>query len=425
MTTGKPYPQQSLPLRTFHRGAFLLLVIAIQWNGCSASRFLTRREPALDAEMSKQQLVEHVNRNILGTESTPGLSAWKTSDAKVQVTGIPFPLPASVAVEAPLNIRIVVHHPISGAQEVDLGSNRERFWLWTKEQSEVITSRHEDIELALQQFEMPIQIQPEWLMEVFGVIPLDEAEFTLQHPNSKEPVIDLVAIRQSPTGGQVERVIRINTFSGQIQEHQIRNTNGEVIASATLDQYVKMPNGTHLPTTVKIRWPVAQTEMKITLGHPEVNPPSFATASALWNMPDVPGAKVVDIGEMSRKAVMARNSSRSAGGDDHAENIRRLRHAKETPLAQPIGKVALAPSRQLEAPHPTGSSPPRNSQIPASQPMTGLSPRKITAEDDGLPEWARGHTTNKPQNSTAVWRPSEYSEATWRSSSVPPPRELE
>lgn len=404
-----------------------LFAVISSLTGCSLDRFRLRQAQVFEADVSKEELVEHVNRNIIGTDSSPGVSAWRSSDAKIQVTGIPFPLPASMAVEAPRNLRIIVTHPISGNQEVDLGSNNDGFWIWTKEQTEMITCSHEDTSLALQQFEMPIQIQPEWLMEVFGVVPIHGDDYSLHRPSEDQPVIDLVAVSTNPSGRQVERVIRVNTYTGNVDEHLLRTHDGEVIATAKLDKYTEMPNGTLLPTFVKISWPAAKTEMKISLGHPEVNPPSFAVAQKIWNRPEIPGSKVVDIGMLSRRAAGIQGQAIQVAQDDSSENnVRQLRHSKSDPFPdteESPGKVALAPTQRLQAPRPAISP------TEFGLPNQASSPSPSESDDSGLPEWARGHSTqkpfvNQPEKTTAttvpvIWQPSEYSPTTWRSSSVP------
>ena len=379
--------------------------------GCSFERFKFREDCVLESDLTKEQLVEHLNRNILGTESTPGLAAWRTTDAKIWVTGIPVvSLPASLAVEAPRNLRIIVSNPLGG-QEVDLGANHERFWLWTKDQTQMLTFSHDDADIALQQLKMPIQIQPGWLVEVFGVIPINGDDYTLEHPEIDEPVLDLVSVRTSPTGKHVERVIRVNTCTGYVQEHILRDRDGEIIASARLDKYKKMPNGTALPHAVKISWPAENTEMKISLGHPEANPPGFATAQTLWTMPKIPGVQVVDIGQIARRRA-GKRGLQTASRDALDSNIRQLRHIEPTPRKLAPGKVRLPPSVRLQAPEPF----PQDDEPPTSAPKRATT----TTTDDSIPEWARATTTQKPVSSSATWRRSTNSGAAWRSSSVQP-----
>lgn len=398
-----------------HSSSCCLIAILLIFSGCSSNRIKFWEESVLETDLSKEQLVEHLNRNILGTDSTPGVAGWRTSDAKISVTGIPVPLPASLAVKAPRNLRIIVSNPLSGGQELDLGANHERFWLWTKDQSEMITFSHDDADLALQQLKMPIQIQPEWLVEVFGVIPINGDEYTLEHPEIDEPVLDLVSVRTSPTGKHVERIIRVNTFSGYIQEHILRNSDGEIIASAKLDRYTKMPNGTVLPRAVKISWPAEKTEMKISLGHPEVNPPGFHTEKTLWTMPNIPDVQVVDIGEIARRrAGVGRRGTKTVSGDNLESNIRQLRHVELSERKLAPGNVKLAPSVRLQAPEPFETEAPQAQRLTPQQIPTA----QQIPTDGSLPEWARTHTTQKPVSSSATWRRSTNSGAAWRSSSA-------
>lgn len=426
---------RSRNLLPLHRMGFSLIcamLFVTMSLGCSLSKFKLRQASVFEPDVTKTQVVNYINRNVIGTDSTPGISSWKTSDAKVQVTGIPFPLPASMAVEAPRNLRIVVTHPISGAQEVDMGSNQEGFWVWTKEQTEMITCSHEDTSLALQHFEMPIQIQPEWLMEVFGVTPVDGAEYELQRPKTDLPVIDLVATRTTPTGKHVERVIRVNTYTGNVDEHILREQNGETIAVATLDKYREMPNGTMLPTFVRITWPAAETVMKISLGHPEVNPPSFAGTHGMWNQPQIPGTKVVDIGKLSRQAYGKKPSTKMAQADgSEFPGIRQLQHDSAPSIdrvsfPESPGKVALNPTDRLEAPKPAGHKDTLGSgarSFPIA--IDPEEPKVIPMPANDLPEWAQEQTTRKPVTLPVEWQPSTYSPTTWRSSSGQLPQGLE
>lgn len=360
--------QFQLPIRQLA----VSVAIISQLMGCAVSRLWTRVDPVFDSSVTKEQLVEHVNRNILGSEDRPGLAGWKTSDASVKVSMLPS-APASIAVEAPRNLRILVTNPLSGAQEVDLGSNREQFWIWSKEQPDaLITCRHEDTAFAVQYANMPIPIQPQWLLEVFGVIPIDGSEYALGRNSAEHRLAELVAIKELPTGERVEKIIRINTQTGHIEQHLIRQHDGTLVASAELDQYVQMPNGTSLPTLVRVTWPEQDVQLKISLGHPEVNPPSFAVASTLWELPNSPTTRVVDIGRRARLAAGSRGHTTAA--EPLSPNISRpIRQTASTQPSgmptstirtadghSPAGRATLTSSTQLQAPPPAGSQYPRS-----------------------------------------------------------------
>lgn len=280
-------------------GGEMLLVWIVLWGcSCSAPRWRHQEQCVLGLEATKEDIVAHLNQNVLGTETSPGLQSWRSRTVHLHVDGVPIALPASIAVEAPRNFRLLVSHPLSGGQEVDIGSNSERFWIWSKDAPQVMTASHDDVALAIQELEMPVHIHPDWLMEVFGVIPLKAEEFELKRPELENGHVELVAARQSPLGEDVERVIRVNVCRGRISEHFLRLPGGKVLARARMEKYTKLPEGPELPLLVTLEWPDARMKMVMEIRSPEVNCTNMAGNGNLWKIPD--HAKVVDIGAMAR-----------------------------------------------------------------------------------------------------------------------------
>ncbi|MEW4489672.1 hypothetical protein AB1L42_16440 [Thalassoglobus sp. JC818] len=384
-----------------------IVVVAVGCHSSPLSRFFPQ-ECVLEQTISKDELVAHLNRNIQGSDTSPGVSGWKSSNASVRVSGIPLPLPASIAVSAPRNLRVIVSNP-AGGQEVDFGSNSDRFWVWTKQQAGVVTCRHEDTSLALRHLQLPINVEPEWLMEVLGVIPINGDNFELEQPSERELLLDLVSVSTSPTGQHVERVIRVNTCTGNIESHILRKLDGTVLAKALLDDYQEMSNGSKLPNQVRISIPEANMQVRLSLGSPEVNPASFASTTALWQMPNFQGGKVADIGQMSRQAMGL-----------NAEPV--IDHAQTSPVqsAQALGRAGFEEPGNI----PYDSKRRLNAPTPDMQQFQtghqGVSPAGAVAvpqSDSDVPAWAQEHSTQKVPASGG-WQPSAYSEGAWQSSSV-------
>ncbi|WP_231740587.1 hypothetical protein [Thalassoglobus neptunius] len=387
-------------------------VVAVGCHSSPLARFFPQ-ECVLEQTISKDQLVAHLNRNIQGSETSPGVSGWKSSNASVRVSGIPLPLPASIAVSAPRNLRVIVSNP-AGGQEVDFGSNSDRFWVWTKQQPGVVTCRHEDTALALRHLQLPINVEPEWLMEVLGVIPIDGDKFELDQPSERELLLDLVSVSTSPTGQHVERVVRVNTCTGNIESHILRKLDGTVLAKALLDDYREMSNGSKLPNQVRISIPEAKMQLRLSLGDPEINPASFASTNSLWQMPRFQGGKVVDIGQMSRNAMgihtdpaMTREQPAHVQ-PAHAQSAQAMGRAG---FEEP-GNIPPDSKRQLNAPTPNMGQFPSGSQG-VSQAGAISSPEANTT----VPAWAQEHSTQKVPASGG-WQPSAYSEGAWQSSSA-------
>jgi hypothetical protein len=386
--------------------AFLLLTLLA---GCSLPRWFARQEPCrLDPAISKADLIAHLNRNVTGTGGHPGLTAWQTGDATLRVSGAGMPtvprLPATLAVQAPRNLRLIVSHPLSGGQEVDLGSNDERFWFWTKEAPQIITCRQEDVPDALRQLSMPIHIHPDWLMEVFGVIPIDGSEFNMVRPHAEATEVQLIANRVSPLGETVQRVIRVDLCRGEIIEHQLRTADGRVIARALMDKHTELSNGATLPMLVKLDWPEAQVQMTLNLGRPVPNPPALAENGTLWQIPSIPGARPVDIGALARRDPNGRAEPPSSpvshpGLQGHLPAGIPItpaghRDAVHDPAA---GRVKLPSQPEPSQPEPSqpASSHAAAFELEAPEPARtrdakGFSPtRSDEDQNDGSPAWAR------------------------------------
>lgn len=393
--------------------SLVLLLLLCCSSGCGMQRRLFPQPAVFSANVTKEQLVTHLNRNIVGSAGQSGVASWQTSHARLHVTGIPAYLPASIAVEAPRNFRMVVSNPMTGGQEVDIGSNPERFWFWSKESPEIITVRHEDVPLAFQYIRMPVHIHPDWLMEVLGVIPLNPAEFEMSPPRVDTSEVELIANRKSPLGQDMERVVKVDLARGEVREHILRAPNGTVVARARLDDYRPTVNGALLARTIKLYWPAAKMAMTMNLGDVEVNPPALAQNSSLWRLPHIPGARPVDVGAIAR--MQAR------------EGAAPLREFQLTPPnlgglpGDAPGRISISSAADANMDNSPSDAPP----FPDAFPI-----RQAAREEPGVPDWARPSAVPKsptnPVNGTSAFEPpSGYSVKASRSSwdQLPPGQE--
>lgn len=322
-------------------GGLLAAWIMATAVGCSSMRWSSQRQSALSPGLSKEELIEHLNQNVLGSDSQPGLAAWQSTHAHVTVSNMPpVPIPASIAVEAPRNFRLLVSRP-TGAQEVDIGSNDDVLWIWTRDEPDhVLTVSHTDVPLAMRELQMPVEIHPDWLMQVFGVVPLRAQDFKLQRDQKDSRMLELVATQQSSFGEDVERVVRVDLKQGRVVEHALRLPGKKVLVRATLEQYQRLPSGTELPGVYRLEWPDAQMEMAIHIRQPEVNPVSLGANKSLWQVPVRKGMEVVDMGAVARRQRMPQQRPKYEGLFDEVPGKIQLTH----------GPAAIA----NEAPRPSG-----------------------------------------------------------------------
>jgi hypothetical protein len=279
-------------------GAYNLLLAALllSGTGCQNGRFWPpwpKRQPepppcTFNAAATKQEIVAHVNRFIAPENDTLPLTSWRSTQMRVTMSGAP-PLGGSIDVQAPSRLRIRAEVPLTSLEMADFGSNDEAVWFWGKGAPSMMTVSHEDLPAALQQMQIPFE--PEWLMEVLGVVPLNVDDYELQRPTSDCGWVDLVAHRDSPTGERILRVVRVDTCHGHIVQHLVKRLDGELIASATLSNYGPDASGRYeLPHVVELEWPVAEARLKLELGAIHANPAPLAETA--WAVPHKAGVPI-------------------------------------------------------------------------------------------------------------------------------------
>ena len=133
--------------------------------------------PALSMNITSDELVQHLN------SKTQGLEGWRCTSTRMQVrlpNGMSQRLKGAIACQAPNYFRLTASNVIATA---DLGSNNHRCWVYVKPgESAVMTWKHEDTAL-LQQIPSGVPyIDPNWLMLVLGVTPLDPADYEISSP---------------------------------------------------------------------------------------------------------------------------------------------------------------------------------------------------------------------------------------------------
>jgi hypothetical protein len=267
--------------------------VAIGVSGCVWPRLPRLKNPfekpppcVFSSETTKTELFDHLNDN------TTRLLSWRSSRVGIQLKqpGLPpFSLTANMAVEAPNRFRLQAS--MLGREEADFGSNDERFWFWIKQSPEpyIMTARHE--QMAVAQRRLPIPFEPEWVMEAMGVIPFIPDAYEMQPVSELQT--RLVKHQVTPTGESVRKEIDVNLCTGQITAHSLYNGQGELIARATMSEYLTDSHGVSIPYTIAFDWPRTGMKLKLSLLDVSINPNHIP--EAIWELPRSL-APVVDIG---------------------------------------------------------------------------------------------------------------------------------
>ena len=303
--------------RLFHVFVFFLMVYPL--SGCLAGRNLMafrQKDPMAGAprlstseQLQLEDVVAHVNEN------THRIHSWRANNIRIQANN--YTLSGSLAVEQGRHVRLVVNSPLGN--EVDLGSNDDRFWIWSRRMEPAfVTCKHENIEVARQSLGIPFE--PDWLMQALGVDPLPSSGVTMER-DPKSQQVRLIQQHVSVHGVPIRRVmvVDLKKGSGIVTEHGLYDYHAQPIAIAKLGKHqLDKASGAVVPKQISLNWPQNQMHLTMDLGKIDVNPSSFS--AHLWEMPDMKGADVVNLDDnLPSRAGISRISLRSDDDDSPVE----------------------------------------------------------------------------------------------------------
>ena len=251
-------------------------------------------ECRLSAESTPEQVIAHLNANA------ERVSSWRSTSASIRARaegGLPVTLSANIAVARPRQFRL--RATLLGSNEVDLGSNAERFWFWIRrsEQPYVITVGHEDLPRVREQLSLPFE--PDWLIEALGVSPLAEGEWSVASSRPGQHRLTLVASSQSPRGEPVRRRLVVDTCLGVVIEQSLFDKDSRLIAVAKLsDHRADAETGIVVPRRIELEWPEAELSLTIRLKEVEINPSPIAAST--WEVPRGLGSGPIDLATRRR-----------------------------------------------------------------------------------------------------------------------------
>jgi hypothetical protein len=271
----------------------IILLIVLATTGCQLGgrrQEVRIVDPVLPESIGRIELVEYLNGK------TDGLQSWRCMNTHVHVKSpdlmIPQKLKGTLACSAPGQFRLVCDNTVGHA---DFGANEDICWAYVKPgKSVVMTWRHEDSAL-LQHLPGGLpRLEPEWLMTVLGVEPLNADRYDLQNAPKGSKEVWLVAIEDAPDGSSLRRVIKVDTVLGVIRRHALYDSDAQPLLIADLSDYKSV--GPHeLPHTVRIDFPKTETQLTLKFSGIETG---CQVAEALWQPPR--NVEVMDLGDYVR-----------------------------------------------------------------------------------------------------------------------------
>jgi hypothetical protein len=277
---------------TFHIRWLLLIATGLfTLSGATCTQYLSPwagppPPRVLPPSPSLEQVISVVNGN------SSQIQSFSTNEASISGQGFPT-LRANLAFQRPERFRLRAQYTMMGT-ELDVGSNDELFWFWTKRDQPpaMYFCRHD--QFANCQARQMLPLDPAWLIEALGVAEFDPS---LPHqgptplPNGR---LRIDTIRNTPEG-PVAKVTIVDGSQGWILEQSVYDARGRRVARSVASQHRRDPaSGLVMPMVVQIECPTAQLNMRIDLGNVQINRLS-GDCSSLWSMPSYPNAPLVDL----------------------------------------------------------------------------------------------------------------------------------
>ena len=219
-----------------------------------------------------------------------------TESATLTTTGAPS-LRATLALERPRNFRLRAKLI---SQELDVGSNPELFWIWTKSDPDraIYYAQHDTFGSTAANQGLPIG--PDWLIEAIGLVQLEPSgqhEGPVARPDQNFEILSHL----ERNGAPYTRVMIVDKQRGWVLEQHLRDMTGRSLATARCSEHrFYQAAGASLPHRIQIELPTAQLAFQVEVGEYLVNQLQSDPAE-LWKLPHYEGYRLVNLADVPRQ----------------------------------------------------------------------------------------------------------------------------
>jgi len=270
----------------------LLALTPLASSGCMFMRWLQpagNPSPVLFEEApTLETLIAAINQRsdrVYGLQST---------DATLSAAGIPS-LSAEIAWRRPRNFRLRAGSVLTGGAELDLGSNDELLWIWSRRNQPPATYYCRHNQFAHSAAGRFLPVEPAWLAEAMGIVrfePTDRHE--LQSLGNGEITITSAMNRSS--GLRYRRVV-MDERHGLITHISVFDQNWQALAVANMRRHTYYAEaGVTLPRQIEVQAPPADLNFTVNVGDYLVNQLP-ADSGGMFQLPQLAGYPLVDLAD--------------------------------------------------------------------------------------------------------------------------------
>ena len=222
-----------------------------------------------------------------------------TCDLRISLDGAPK-LRGTMQLELPKRLRIKAG--AMGISGVDVGSNEDYFWVWSKlnlpnQKPAVFYAQHEAFQDANSAIRQAIPLEPVWLLEGLGLIEFEPTDtHVLERRPTPEGFLKIITTRSTPNGTSY-RATLIHPQQGNVLQQAMYDSNYQRIAYTNSKDYKSFPElGISLPQTIEMYLSANGQQSKMVIELSDMRFDSlFGDPKQMWSMPQPAGVPLIDL----------------------------------------------------------------------------------------------------------------------------------
>ncbi|QEG20161.1 hypothetical protein [Mariniblastus fucicola] len=289
--------------RGSHLRLFLGFIIAVAVSkvccGTASAqlfRFGKKADPmpvVFNRKPTQAELLQHLN-------SINSKFKQLSSDLRISLDGTPK-LRGTMQLELPRRLRIKAG--VMGVSQfgVDVGSNNQDFWVWTKvnlpnQRPAIFHASHEGFRYAQSSVRQAIPLEPVWLLEGLGLLQFEPGDVHKGPDVTPEGYLKLFTIRRTPNGPNF-RVTLIHAVNGTVLQQALYDSQENLIAYTDSKDYKSFPKqGVSLPEKIEMHLFQNGQEAKMVIEASDFQFDSlYGDPAQMWSMPQPKGVQAIDL----------------------------------------------------------------------------------------------------------------------------------
>jgi len=262
--------------------------------------------PAFERPPTLEEVISAVNRNTAAVNSLSSDTVTLRVEGPDLLTKAIPPLRGNLAWEAPHNFRLTARLSSLTGTEVDIGSNPELFWIWSRwlepppgQPPAIFYARHD--EFAHSPLRQLAPIEPRQIVEALGLTHLPP-DARYQGPNRLgNGLVEITMTTESPQG-QLTRTLLVHEQYGWVEQQHLTGADGQPIASMTGSRHRYYAEaGAVLPLHMEIQLANPNLKLIVDVADYQLNA-MYGDPVRRWTMPRMDGYQALDIGRAALPA---------------------------------------------------------------------------------------------------------------------------